>query len=141
MNELLPFHLSIFCHTLEEARSFYVGLLGCEEKRATATSVHFDFFGSQLTLHALGADYSPKNIHRKVDAEDVPVPHFGAALTVEEFHRVAGKLRSVDYPCVLEPHIRFVGKPHEQWIVFILDPGDNAIEIKAFTKIVKGVWV
>jgi len=136
-----PFHLSLCCRTLEEAREFYTGLLGCAEKRATKTSVHIDFFGNQLTLHALGEDYSATSIHREVDAEDVPVPHFGGVFSIANFHKIAEKLKAVDYPCVLEPHVRFLDKPHEQWIVFILDPAGNAIEIKAFTKIPEGTWV
>src|SRR5215510_4364490 len=83
-----PMHLSTICNSLEAARDFYGRLLGCKERRATRTSVHFDFFGSQLTLHEIKG-HNATNIHREVDAEDVPVPHFGAALDEETFQKVA----------------------------------------------------
>ena len=67
-----PFHLSIPCHSLAEARRFYGEVLGCEERRATGASAHFDWFGSQLTLHEV-EDYIAGNLHREVAGEDVPV--------------------------------------------------------------------
>jgi extradiol dioxygenase family protein len=88
---LAPMHLSMPCHSLAEARSFYGGLLGCSERRATATSAHLDWFGSQLTLHVV-EDYNALNLHREVDAENVPVPHFGAALDEASFHAAADRL-------------------------------------------------
>lgn len=73
-----PFHLSTITHSLDEARRFYADILGCEETRATPTSVHFDLWGSQLTLHEI-AEYQAASAQREVDPEDVPVPHFGVA--------------------------------------------------------------
>ena len=48
---LHPFHLAINVHDLDEARSFYGGVLGCTEGRSTQTWVDYDFFGHQLSLH------------------------------------------------------------------------------------------
>jgi uncharacterized protein len=135
----MPFHLSTMSASLAETRRFYTGILGCEERRATRTSVHFDFFGSQLTVHQV-ADYNASNLHREVDAEDVPVPHFGAALDEATFHTVAQRLENAGWPFILEPHKRFLEKGHEQWVLFVLDPSGNAIEIKSFTKIASG-WI
>jgi extradiol dioxygenase family protein len=135
----MPFHLSTMGASLAEARRFYTGLLGCEERRATRTSAHFDFFGSQLTVHEV-ADYNASNLQGEVDAEDVPVPHFGAALDEATFHAVAQRLKDAGWPFILEPHKRFLDKGHEQWVLFVLDPSQNAIEIKSFTKIGSG-WI
>jgi hypothetical protein len=135
----MPFHLSTMSASLAEARRFYIGILGCEERRATKTSAHFDFFGSQLTVQEI-ADYNAGNSHREVDAEDVPVPHFGAALDEATFHAVAQRLRDAGWHFILQPHKRFLDKGHEQWVLFVLDPSGNAIEIKSFTKIAGG-WI
>jgi uncharacterized protein len=135
----LPMHLSTICNSLDAAREFYGRLLGCKERRATGTSVHFDFFGSQLTLHEIKG-HNATNFHREVDAEEVPVPHFGAALDEETFQKVADRLRKAEWSFVLNPHIRFVQKGWEQWVLFVLDPSGNAIELKSFTKIPRGTW-
>jgi extradiol dioxygenase family protein len=134
-----PFHLSCIVNDLEQARRFYTSVLGRPELRCTPTSLHLDFFGSQLTLHGV-AGFNAAALHREVDAEIVPVPHFGAALTLEMFHDVAKRLREANYTFVLEPHIRFAGKPFEHWVLFILDPSGNAIEMKHFTQIGEFRW-
>jgi hypothetical protein len=51
---------------------------------------------------------------RQVDGDPVPVPHFGLALSVEQFHALADRLKAAGIKFVIEPHLRFVGKPGEQ---------------------------
>jgi extradiol dioxygenase family protein len=80
-------------------------------------------------------------LHREVDAEIVPVPHFGSAVSLEEFNEIADRLREAQHPFVLEPHLRFIGKPFEHWVLFVLDPSGNAIEMKHFTKVPPLTWV
>mgnify|MGYP000951409593 CR=1 FL=1 len=48
---LTPFHLAYHVTSLDEARAFYGGVLGCREGRSTETWVDFDFFGHQISLH------------------------------------------------------------------------------------------
>jgi uncharacterized protein len=122
------FHLSTITHSLDEARRFYADILGCEETRAGPTSVHFDLSGNQLTLHEI-ANYQEASVQCEIDAENVPVPHFGVALDEADFHQMAGRLKAENWPFVLEPHQRFHGNGHEQWVLFVLDPSGNAIEI------------
>jgi extradiol dioxygenase family protein len=136
---ICPFHLSTVVHDLDEARRFYSTILGRPELRNTPTSLHLDFFGSQLTLHGVPG-YNAQALHMRVDAEIVPVPHFGAALTMEQFNEVADRLKAENYPFVLQPHIRFAGKPFEHWVLFILDPSGNALEIKHFTQLPAFTW-
>lgn len=136
---LVPMHLSTMCHSLDEARRFYGKIIGCEERRASKTSVHFDWFGSQLTVHEVKG-YNARNLHREVDAEDVPVPHFGAALDEPAFRDIAGRLTRAGWEFVLVPHKRFLETGHEQWVLFVLDPSGNAIEIKSFTRLPEGGW-
>ena len=129
-NPPAPFHLSTITHSLEEARRFYGSILACEEQRTTPTSVHFDLCGNQLTLHEI-ADYQAADVQREVDAADMPVPHFGVTLDEAGFHQMAGRLEEANWPFLLEPHQRFVDEGHEQWVLFVLDPSGNAIEIKS----------
>lgn len=134
-----PFHVSMFCRDLEESRHFYRDVLGFEEKRSTSSSIHINFYGSQLTLHYVPG-FNAENVHREVDAEDVPVPHIGAILTAEEFHVVVMRLKAASIKIFLEPHIRFKKNPHEQWVLFFFDPSNNAIELKCFTKVKINEW-
>jgi uncharacterized protein len=134
-----PFHLSMCVNDLELARIFYRDIIGLEERRASSTSAHFDFYGCQLTCHHVPG-YSAKNYQREVDAENVPVPHFGAALTLKEFERVKDSLIAHGIQFLLEPHVRFIGKGHEQHVMFIEDPSGHGIEIKSFTKAPENTW-
>lgn len=134
-----PFHLSMCVNSLEQTRIFYQDLLGASERRVSESSVHFDFYGCQLTCHHVPG-YSAKNIHREVDAADVPVPHFGVALTFEEFSTVRERLirRGVEF--IKKPRLHFVGKKHEQHVMFLEDPSGHGIEIKSFTNVPPGTW-
>ena len=63
------------------------------------------------------------------------MPHAGLALTVEQFHALAGKLKAAGVEFIIEPHLRFQGMPGEQWTMFFKDPSGNNLEFKAMTKI------
>jgi extradiol dioxygenase family protein len=66
-----------------------------------------------------------------VDGEDVPVPHFGLVLPMEEWKQLAHRLQSAGTDFVIQPTIRFEGQPGEQATMFLLDPAGNALEFKA----------
>lgn len=141
-----PFHLSFPNADLEKAELFYVHVLGGKVKRRHPTSTHIDCFGHQITIHHLPG-YDARNFHVSVDAEDVPVPHFGFAFTLPEYQEIveraltAFREQLVPFQIVLQSHVRFVGEAHEQWVLFLLDPSNNAIEIKHFTRIPSATWV
>ena len=67
-----------------------------------------------------------------MDGHDVPVPHFGLLLSIDDFHSLASRLRDAGTAFVIEPYLRFEGLPGEQWTMFLLDPAGNALEFKAF---------
>ncbi|HEY9667629.1 MAG TPA: adenylyl-sulfate kinase [Coleofasciculaceae cyanobacterium] len=134
-----PFHLSICVSSLELTRNFYKNIIGVSERRATKSSVHFDFYGCQLTCHEVPG-FTADILQREVDAEDVPVPHFGAALTLEEFSNLKDRLIHQNITFVRKPSLRFIGKPHEQYVMFLKDPSGYGIEIKSFTKAPVGNW-
>ena len=67
------------------------------------------------------------------DHDDVPVPHFGICLTVDQFIKLKDRLKEHNVKFIVEPHIRFEGKPGEQWTMFLKDPSNNSLEFKAMT--------
>jgi hypothetical protein len=130
---LPPFHLAFPVHDLAAARAFYGGLLGCPEGRCAEDWIDFDFFGHQIVAH-LSPDAKPRAHHNPVDGRDVPVPHFGAVLTMADWEALAEKLRAAGTDFVIEPTMRFRGEPGEQATMFFLDPSGNALELKAMAK-------
>jgi uncharacterized protein len=54
--------------------------------------------------------YNASKTNNAVDGDPVPVPHFGAALSVEEFHSLASRIKGAGVSFVIEPHLRFEGK-------------------------------
>jgi hypothetical protein len=127
---LPPFHLAFPVHELAAARAFYGGLLGCPEGRSTNEWIDFDFFGHQIVAH-LDPALEPRRHRNRVDGHDVPVPHFGAVLAMEQWQALAEKLRGAGTDFVIEPTVRFRGLPGEQATMFFLDPSGNALELKA----------
>ena len=124
------FHFAFPVHDLGAARAFYGGLLGCPEGRSSGRWIDFDFFGHQIVAH-LDPEMRPREHHNPVDGHDVPVPHFGAVLGMDEWETLADKLRQAGAAFVIEPTIRFRGRPGEQATMFFLDPSGNALELKA----------
>ncbi|HEX8061877.1 MAG TPA: VOC family protein [Allosphingosinicella sp.] len=127
---LPPFHLAFPVHDLEAARAFYGGLLGCAEGRSAAEWIDFDFFGHQIVAH-LDSGMTPRRHRNPVDGHDVPVPHFGAVLDMAAWEEMARRLTAAGAEFVIEPTVRFRGRPGEQATMFFLDPSGNALEIKA----------
>ena len=137
LNNIQPFHLAIPVTDLQQARSFYAEIFGCEEGRSSDSWVDFNFFGHQLVIHHKPADEAGANErhYNPVDGHDVPVPHFGVVLNWEDWQRLAQRLRSANVKFVIEPYIRFEGQVGEQATMFLLDPSGNALEFKAFRDI------
>ena len=128
-----PFHLAFPVHDLDQARSFYVELLGCQEGRSSDKWVDFDFFGHQLSVHLL-SDSPTRNATNDVDGDAVPLPHFGLVLDRERWDALAERLRQAGTQFVLEPRVRFQGQVGEQATLFLRDPSGNALEFKAFDR-------
>ncbi|MDF0706713.1 VOC family protein [Flagellimonas okinawensis] len=131
MQKITPFHVAVPVHNLEECRTFYRDVLGCEEGRSDDHWVDFNFFGHQFVIH-----YKPKSeddTHTNpVDGKNVPVPHYGVVLPWDTFQSFSKELIEKGIEFVIEPYIRFEGKPGEQATMFFLDPAGNALEFKAF---------
>ena len=126
-----PFHYAFFVRDLESTRRFYGEILGCREGRSTDTWVDFDFFGNQISAHTTGA-VTPTQNTGQVEGLLVPMPHFGALLEWEAFHRLADRIRAAGVSFILEPRLRYAGQPGEQATMFLLDLSGNALEFKSF---------
>lgn len=125
------FHLAFPVHDLDAAREFYGTLLGCPQGRSSEDWIDFNLFGHQIVAHLAPQKTRPAATN-VVDGNDVPVPHFGVILAMEDWQALADKLTDAGTRFVIEPHIRFKGKPGEQATMFFHDPSGNALEFKAF---------
>jgi extradiol dioxygenase family protein len=130
---LPPFHLAFPVDDLAAARRFYGGVLGCAEGRSADHWVDFDLFGHQIVAH-LAPDQVRLRLANPVDGENVPVPHFGIVLPMDEWKPLARRLQGAGVDFVIEPTVRFEGQPGEQATMFFLDPAGNALEFKAMAK-------
>jgi extradiol dioxygenase family protein len=127
---LPPFHLAFPVDDLAAARDFYGSLLGCPEGRSADEWIDFDLHGHQIVAH-LAPDDVRRRSTNPVDGEDVPVPHFGLVLAMEDWKRLAERLEKAGAEFVIPPTVRFAGQPGEQATMFLLDPAGNALEFKA----------
>jgi extradiol dioxygenase family protein len=124
------FHLAFPVHDLDAARQFYGGVLECHEGRSSASWIDFNLYGHQIVTHlSEGAGVKTAN---HVDADHVPVPHFGIVLPMDEWRQLADKLKGKGVEFIIEPKIRFAGEVGEQATMFFLDPSGNALEFKGF---------
>jgi len=124
------FHLAFPVNDLAAAREFYGGVLECEEGRSSDSWIDFNLYGHQIVTHlATGAGVAATN---HVDADHVPVPHFGIVLPMAEWRALADKLTAKGVKFVIEPKIRFAGEVGEQATMFFMDPSGNALEFKGF---------
>jgi extradiol dioxygenase family protein len=131
---LAPFHLAIPVNDLEKAREFYGGIFGLEQGREQIGKwIDYNFFGHQLVCHFTAPDWKPAEFCNYVDKYDVPVPHFGVCMTVENWQTLRDKLIGAKIKFIVEPHLRFEGQPGEQWTMFFKDPSGNNLEFKAMT--------
>ena len=127
---LPPFHLAFPVDDLGEARRFYGEVLGCPEGRSADEWIDFDLHGHQIVAH-LAPDAVRARATNQVDGDDVPVPHFGVVLPMEQWKALAARLEAARVAFVIAPTVRFEGQPGEQATMFFLDPAGNALEFKA----------
>ena len=121
-----------FTHSVA-ARDFYGGVLQCEEGRSAPTWVDWNLGGHQLVTHFASSSYRGIDYFNPVDKDMVPIPHFGICLQVAQFHDLAKRLEKANIKFIVEPHLRFQGKPGEQWTMFFKDYSNNNLEFKAMT--------
>lgn len=125
-----PFHLAFAVHDLAAARFFYGGVLGCPEGRSSDAWIDFDLYGHQIVTHL--SPSARDTLSNPVDGHDVPVPHFGVVLTMDQWRTLAARLEAAGTAFDIAPYIRFEGQIGEQATMFFRDPSGNALEFKGF---------
>ena len=130
-HSLAPFHLAFPVADLEETLAFYRDLLGCETGRRSDRWIDFNFWGHQVVAH-LSPEEAGQSKTNEVDGHAVPVKHFGVILEWDEWQSLSDRLKAEKAVFLVEPYIRFEGKPGEQATMFVKDPCGNALEFKAF---------
>ena len=126
---LPPFHLAFPVDDLAAARDFYGRVLGCPEGRSSDRWIDFDLHGHQIVAH-LAPGAVRNRAGNRVDGDDVPVPHFGLVLGMDEWQALAERLASAGVEFIIPPTVRFRGEPGEQATMFLADPAGNALEFK-----------
>jgi len=128
---LRPFHLAFPVHDLAAARAFYGDVLGCREGRSSERWIDFDLGGHQIVAH-LDPTAKTDAVKNSVDGHEVPVPHFGLVLTMDDWRALADRVAAAGVRFGIAPHVRFAGQSGEQATMFFRDPSGNALEFKAF---------
>ena len=126
------FHYAFLVRDLDQTRRFYVDVLGCREGRSAPTWIDFELYGNQLSCH-LGEPPPTADVGR-VDGVAVPMPHFGAIVSFDEYEALAARLVAAGVAFVVTPRIRYAGEVGEQGTLFFRDPSGNALEFKAFRR-------
>jgi hypothetical protein len=118
-------HLSIVVGDLDEARSFYVDVLGCRPGRSRPGWMDVWFHGLQLTLQ------SQPEFVRPPDQQGNR--HFGVTLDGPDFEALVDRLHG-------EPGVHWIvpvttdhlGTPRQQTKCKVTDPSGNVIELKTY---------
>ena len=126
-----PFHLAFPVHDLLLAKKFYTNTLLCKIGRSSDEWIDFNLCGHQIVAH-LDKSMDLENSLNIVDGKKVPVRHFGIVMKWNKWHQFVDHLKNEKVNFLIEPHIRFEGKPGEQATFFIKDPSGNALEFKSF---------
>ena len=125
------FHLAFPVADLDEAKSFFVGVLGCSTGRESSRWVDFNFFGHQLSAHLRPESCGLEGTNG-VDGDRVPVRHFGVILEWHHWEELRDRLKQSGADFIIEPRIRFKGKVGEQGTMFVRGPSNNTLEFKTF---------
>jgi uncharacterized protein len=120
------FHLAIPVADLEDARRFYVTLLGCKLARSYPDRVTVDFFGDQLVCH-LAAD------HCATEPESLYPRHFGVTFAhAEEFDALYELAQLRKIPFFRDVARRFEGLAEVHRTFVLRDPSGNLLEFKHY---------
>jgi uncharacterized protein len=120
-------HLSIPVRDLEEARQFYVDILGCRAARTRAGYQDVWFYGMQITLQ-----------EQRDEAEMLPVGsvrHFGVTLDRNDFDAVLAHLATCQVQWCTPVSTDDEGEATEQTKVKLADPSGNVIELKTYAAV------
>ena len=92
MKSIPRFHLAFPVHDLNEARTFYVDILGCNTGRESDTWIDFDLYGHQIVAHLSPGDCSPV-VTNPVDKDNIPCRHFGLILDWRKWEKLKNRIK------------------------------------------------
>lgn len=124
MSDRHIFHLSIPVADVELARTFYSEVLGATIGRVADDWLDVLLWGHQITLQKRPSEVLPPEAQGK--------RHFGVVLPWPEWERLADRLRAAGVSFLEPPAVTLRGTPQEQAKLYLADPGNNVIEIKAY---------
>ena len=124
------FHLAFPVTDLNQAKEFYINILGCKLGRTSDKWLDFDLYGHQIVAHYNAV--MPACPTSDVDGKQVPTQHFGLLLDRDAWQELADNLAAKNIEFLIPPHIRFEGDVGEQATMFIQDPSGNGLEFKSF---------
>lgn len=130
MEYLRPFHLAFPVTDIIKTRKWYQEVLGCKIGRESEQWIDFNLFGHQIVAHHVSKLELPES--SPVDGKSVPAMHFGIILEWGHWQKFSKELINKGIEFVIEPQIRFKGKPGEQATMFFKDPSGNHLEFKSF---------
>jgi uncharacterized protein len=122
-------HLSVPVRDLDEARDFYVDVLGCNAARARDGFCDVWFHGMQVTLQE-----QPDEVARtlEVGPETPSCRHFGVTLGREQFDAAVARADGSAVAWVVPPATDDKGLPTEQTKAKLADPSGNVVELKTY---------
>ena len=65
--------------------------MGCSLGRSSDALIDFNFFNHQMVIHL--SDSIQINKFNSVDDQDVPIPHFGVILELEQWHKLSNRIK------------------------------------------------
>ena len=123
---MLPkLHLSLPVRDLEQARTFYVDVLGCAPGRVRGEWADVDFYGCQLTLQ-----------ERPEEVPETPGKrHFGLTLDRADWEALVARVERSGARRLEEPSTSYAGTDREQTKAYLADPSGNVIELKTYADV------
>jgi extradiol dioxygenase family protein len=116
-------HLSLPVRDLDEARRFYVDVLGCEAGRVRDDWIDVWFYGMQVTLQL-----RPDEV---LTPAQPGVRHFGVTLSLPELHSLLDHIGN-QAEWIAPPTTDHAGTPRAQTKAKLADPSGNVIELKSY---------
>lgn len=118
---LKPFHLSFVVPDKEEAKYFYIDVLGCTIGRDNQTWFDILFYGHQITIHQASENM-----------QAFQIDHFGPILSKEEWLSTLKICESNNVQFVANSFVKNEGAEDESGKFLIKDPGGNTLEFKYY---------
>jgi uncharacterized protein len=121
------FHLSIPVLELQEAKRFYVDVLGARVGRVTEDWLDVLIWGHQITLQQRPDEVLPAGKQGK--------RHFGVVLPWSDWEREVARIEKMGTGVLGSSSIENAGTEDEHGKLYLQDPSGNVIEMKAYRNV------